>query len=56
MRKTSAVSVVIRDKDFKLQEERFRLDIRIKHFNNKGGEAPAQVVHSCGGCPVMGDI
>jgi len=41
---------------FKLEEGRFRLDIRKTLFHNEGGEALAQVAQRGGGCPIPGNI
>ena len=41
---------------FKLEEERFRLDIRKMFFTVKCGEALAQVAQRGGGFPVLEDV
>ena len=41
---------------FKLKEGRFTLDIRIKFFYSKGGEALLLVAQRCGRRPILGDI
>ena len=41
---------------FKLEEGRFRLDIRKKFSYNKSGEAVAKVAWRGDGCSVSGDI
>ena len=46
----------MRGNSFELKEGRFRLDIRMKSFYDRGGETPEQVAQRGGRCPVPGNI
>jgi len=41
---------------FKIEEGRFRLEVRKKVFCSVGGETLEQVTQRCSRCPVPGDL
>lgn len=48
--------VVTRNKDLKLEKERFSLDLRKNCFCNEGGETLEQVTHRKHGCLIIGSV